>query len=110
MPKNIDLIDDINALADERGESAPVTDGMSNNKLSAMLSDMKNPKVEAETEVEVETKTVETTHPQYYIADGKSLTTLKGIRGPGDEIKADYLADGKDGLKRHVKSGLVIKS
>lgn len=48
--------------------------------------------------------------PPFYICDGKSLTTLKGILGPGDEVRASYLIDGSDGIKRHRENGIIAKA
>ena len=45
----------------------------------------------------------------FYICKGKSLTTRKGILGPGEKVQASYLIDGDEGLKRHRKSGVIVK-
>ena len=126
MPKNEELIKDIETEANAKGVDIPVTEGLSNAQLAETLKGLKAaaPAPTNETdgkaddgkaddaaddstdddEVEVEAKA------PYEMAPGKALTTLKGCIGPGEEIKAEYLIDGKDGLKRHVKNGLVVKN
>ena len=45
------------------------------------------------------------------MAEGKSLTCLKGVLAPGDEVKSSYFkGDGDAILKQHVKAKYVIKS
>lgn len=48
--------------------------------------------------------------PPFSVASGKSITSRRGILAPGDEIKADDLAGGKDALDAFVKSGHVVKA
>jgi len=48
--------------------------------------------------------------PPYYLADGKSITTKRGLLGPGREIKAEDLAGGQKALDGFVKTKHVIKS
>lgn len=48
--------------------------------------------------------------PPYYIAEGKALTTKRGLLGPRREIKAEDLAGGEKALKAFVKTKHVIKS
>lgn len=49
-------------------------------------------------------------NPPYSIAEGKSLTSKRGILGPGEEIKPADLAGGADAIKSFVKSGHIIKA
>ena len=65
------------------------------------------PAKDEETDEVVEPAKVE--RPPFYICDGKSLTTLKGILGPGDEVQSEYLIDGDDGIKRHRENGIIAK-
>ena len=46
----------------------------------------------------------------YSIAKGKSITSKKGILGPSDEVKADFLIGGDATLQKLVKSGHVVKA
>lgn len=44
----------------------------------------------------------------FEIAEGHSLCSRKGILGPGEEVKAEYLGeDGEKKLKQFVKSGHI---
>lgn len=45
----------------------------------------------------------------YAVAAGKSLTTRKGIIGPGQEIKAEHVSGGMDTIEKFVKSGHIVK-
>jgi hypothetical protein len=47
-------------------------------------------------------------HP-YQVAPGKSLTTLRGVLGPGDEMRATDCADGVEQLERLVAGGYLLK-
>jgi len=114
MASNKDIITEITAIAIEKGVDVPVTEGLNNKQLAATLKGMKGPAVlpapakPADKDDVVEPAKVK--RPPFYICDGKSLTTLKGILGPGDEVKADYLIDGKDGIDRHRKDGVIAKA
>lgn len=46
----------------------------------------------------------------YTVAKGKAITTLRGIKSDGDEIKADDLPGGKKALDGFVKSKHVVKN
>jgi hypothetical protein len=127
MPSNKDIIAEITALAAEKGVDVPVMEGLNNAQLAETLKVMKGPAGPAgpgtgdaatgdadntdkdDDEVEI-VKPVKVKRPPYYISDGKSLTTKKGILGPGDEVKIEYLIDGRDGLKRHVENGVITKA
>ena len=126
MAKNEDIIADITALAAEKGVDVPVTEGLNNAQLAATLKTMKAPAAPAPAPAPAKpaapapakpadntddiVEPVNIKRPPFYIKDGKSLTTLKGILGPGDEVKVEYLIDGKDGLKRHVANGVIAKA
>lgn len=47
---------------------------------------------------------------EYIVAAGKSITSKKGIRGPGEEIKAAWVPGGQDTIDSLVKSGMVVKN
>ena len=47
--------------------------------------------------------------PPYRVAEGKSITSLKGILADGDEVKAKYLPEGDKTLQSLVKRGFVVK-
>lgn len=48
--------------------------------------------------------------PPYSVAEGRAITTKRGILGPGAEIKAEDLANGQKGLEAFVKSKHIIKA
>ena len=113
MAKNKDIIAEITALANEKGIDVPVTEGLNNVQLAEMLKGMKGPAAPAKPETDKDDDVVEPAkvkRPPFYICDGKSLTTKKGILGPGDEVKVEYLHDGKEGLDRHRKNGVIAKA
>lgn len=43
--------------------------------------------------------------PGVYVKPGCSITSLKGILGPGDKVKDEYLAGGSDSVSALIKSG-----
>ena len=48
--------------------------------------------------------------PVYRIAEGKALTSLRGIQGSGAVVDASYFSGGQKTLDANVASGHVIKS
>ena len=48
--------------------------------------------------------------PPYTIANGKAITTKRGILAEGDEIKAKDLPGGKEAIDKFVKSGHIVKN
>ena len=48
--------------------------------------------------------------PPYTIADGKAITTKRGILAEGDEIKVKDLPGGKESLDAFIKTGHVVKN
>lgn len=48
--------------------------------------------------------------PPYSIAEGKALTSKKGILGPGMEVTAEHLSGGKAAIDKFVKSGYIVKA
>ena len=47
--------------------------------------------------------------PPFYVADGKSITSLRGILGPGVEVKTSYLPGGKKTLDDLIKKDIIKK-
>lgn len=47
---------------------------------------------------------------KYVVAEGKSITSLKGILGPGKKADASCFRGGQDVLDRFIKIGCVVKS
>ena len=44
------------------------------------------------------------------VAEGKSVTSLKGIRAPGTPVEAKHFPGGQDTLNDLINRGLVVKS
>lgn len=97
-------------------------DELNNAQLAKLVKDMKkdhpdaaakvedDERIAAEELAELAKKKAEKVTPPYCIADGKSLTTKRGLLGPGREIKAEDLAGGDKALKAFVKSKHVTKA
>lgn len=44
------------------------------------------------------------------VAAGKSLTSKKGILGPGAEVKAKYFENGKTVIEKFLANGILVKA
>lgn len=129
MPSNKQYTEEAIKLAEELGLEVE-TEGLNNEKLAALVSDLKAKKKDAERETLAdkaeddaaaaaalakleadEAKEEEAAKkPPFYVKEGKAVTSKRGILSDGDEIKADDLAGGKEALDAFVKSGHVVKS
>ena len=89
MASNAELVASIAALS----ESA-ATDGLNNAELSALLK-----KLKAENESEAEAKADDVPR----VAPGKSITSKRGILGPGEEVRESDVND----LSALKKRGIV---
>lgn len=69
-------------------------DGMTNTELTELLESLQG----------TETETA------YCIAEGKSVHCRKGVLVGGEEIKADWLANGMDDLQNLITRGAVVES
>lgn len=99
MASNKDLIIEAEALAEELGLEI-TTDGLNNKKLSALVSDLKAKKKDAETQTQAdnapESNEDEEGAPKGpVIAKGKSLTSLKGILGEGSPVTPEHFVGGQ---------------
>lgn len=126
MPSNKDMIKAIAEISEELGKDAPETEGKNNGELANILSALKVEKkeadkdltpddaakaaAEAKKEAAAAKEEAAAKKPPFYVKEGKSLITKRGILSDGDEIKADDLAGGKGTLDDFVKSGHVVKS
>jgi len=54
-------------------------------------------------------KPVEIKAPVYKVAPGKSITSKKGILGPGEEVKAEYMSGGQKTIDDRIESGHITK-
>lgn len=46
----------------------------------------------------------------FCVAEGKSITCLKGVLVEGDEVKVDYIGGGKESFDKLIKDGYVVKA
>ena len=115
MAKNQELIASIVALAAEKNTDVPITEGLNNAQLAETLKGMKTPaspapaKPAGPKDKDDVAEPAKVKRPPFYITDGHSLTTLKGILGPGDEVQSEYLIDGEKGINRHREGGVIAK-
>jgi len=120
MPSNADIIKAIAEAAEAAGVDVPETEGLKNDELAEVLSGLKKTdkkQDKADTLVVAAAAAAERTEeeakvkkPPFEIAKGKSLTSKRGILGPGKEVKAEDLAGGKDAIAAFVKSGHIVKN
>lgn len=121
MPSNAEYKKQAEELAAELGIEV-TTEGLNNDKLASLVSDLKAKKRDAENHTQADgqipgegqgdaeaAKAAEEKLPPYYVKKGKALTTRRGIRSDGEEITASDLIGGKEALEGFVKSGHVGK-
>jgi len=122
MASKIELAEEANALA-EALEIEVVTEGLNHADLTALVKDLKKRTevVEPTPEPEVveptpEPEVVEPTPgadaecvPSYEVAEGKSVTSLRGIRGPGVTVTAEDFPGGQETLDAIVARGDAVK-
>jgi hypothetical protein len=111
MPSNEKLTEQIKEL-----DSEAITEGLNNKQLSALLLDLKTPKLaDADADAQVkavaeQVKAATPTKPPYIVELGKSVTSKKGIRDQGQEIKPEWLGGGNDALLALIESGYVVSN
>lgn len=110
MPSNNSFKKEIAELAKHLGLMIN-TDDLSNNKLAALVKDLRAKKKDAETETQSDTAApvpVEEDNSRkkdgYYLCKGKAITTRRGILSNGDEIKAEDITGGKEALDGFVET------
>ena len=104
MASNKDFIKSIVAINPEAK-----TDGLNNNQLSELLKSLKTEVVEPEV-VEPEVVEPEVVAAPYSVAEGKAITSRRGILANGAEITVKDLAGGLAALEHFVKTGHVVKA
>lgn len=129
MPSNKQYTEEVIKLAGELGLEVE-TEGLNNQELAALVSDLKAKKKDVENETLAdkaendaaaaaaleklesgETKEKEAAKkPSFCVGERKAFTTKRGILSDGDEIKADDLPGGKEALDAFVESGHVVKN
>lgn len=121
MPSNNALKEEITELAKGLGLEIN-TDGLNNDKLAALVKDLRAKKKDAETDTQADNappvaKPKQKLKPKlklkpkdgYYLCEGKALTTRRGILSSGAEIKPKDISGGKEALDGFVLSGHVEK-
>lgn len=123
MASNEELIESIKVESEKRALDIPETKDLTNKQLIEILSSVKKLQLPpgppgagaddaAEAKANAEAVKIEAAknakRPPFYVVDGKSVTTKKGICSNGDEVKAEYFAD-QNALAELVKSGIVAK-
>ena len=104
MPSNAELITQAEALAEELGLEIE-TEGLNNEKLAALVSDLKAKKKDAENAAAEDAVAAKAAadeakaeaaakKPDFYVMPGKAITSKRGILSDGQEIKADDLPGG----------------
>lgn len=98
------------------------TEGLNNIQLTAMHKELQaaTPQDEpsaddaeekkAEEKALAKVKKIVVELPPFYIAEGKALTSKKGILGPGDEAKAEFFPRGQEAIDLFVKTGHILKA
>lgn len=123
MASNAGLISEIEALVKELNLADVKTDGLNNNQLAKLASDLKAKKRDAENDTaadEAERRAATAAaaaqpstkkKPPYYLAPRKSITTKRGILSGDteDEITEKDLNGGKAALDAFVESGHILK-
>lgn len=116
MPSNKELAAEAKALAAEL-ETEVTTDGLNNQQLADLVSDLKAKKKDADTVTQADNaermagKPQPKKKPPFYVAPRKAITSKKGILSGDteDEVKAEYLEGGKDALEAFIESGHILK-
>ena len=98
--RNSELIEAINELAEEIGEKVE-TKGLKHDELVMALDDLKELAIEKAKAAEAD--------GSYVVAEGKSVTSVKGILESGDSVCADYFVTGKKAFDVLVEKGVVVK-
>lgn len=106
MPSNKDLINEANNLADELG-LAVQTDGLKNDGLVDLVSDLRAKKRDAELETQADEPEQEPEQSGPVVAEGRSVITKRGIIGSGQSIRASDLSGGAESLQKLIKNGAV---
>jgi len=112
MPSNKELINEANNLADEL-ELSVQTDGLKNESLAELVSDLRAKKRDADIQTQADdTDDTDESGPlakidEHRVTEGRSVTTKRGIIGPGGSIRASDLSGGESSLQGLVKNGAV---
>lgn len=112
MASNKELTAEAVEMAEELGIEI-TTDGLNNKALSALVSDLKAKKKDAElqtqSDVPAEADEEDDRAPGYYVADGKAVTSKIGVLAKSRAVEAKHFAGGQKTLDNLVKRGHCVK-
>lgn len=97
MPSNKQLTTDILAF-----DANASLEGMNNDDLAARLKKLRTEATEVVPEV---AKAMPAGHT---VAEGRAITSKRGMLEAGDEVSASVLGGGADALEALVKSGYIV--
>lgn len=118
MPSNKTLIEEAKTIAAEL-EIDINTDGMKNDALVDLVSDLRAKKKDAETVTQADDQGGEPDETPaeddqggepdgtLRVAKGRSVTTQRGILAEGKEIRAEDLSGGQSSLSKLIDKGVV---
>lgn len=118
MASNKELAAEAVELAEELGIEV-TTDGLNNKALSALVSDLKAKKKDAELQTQADEADGdqpdadeadgEELEQGYYVAKGKAVTSKIGIMSDGAAVKAKHFVGGQETLDHLVERGHCVK-
>lgn len=112
MASNKELTAEAIELAEELGIEI-TTDGLNNKALSALVSDLKAKKTDAELQTQADgdqsDEAEEGREPGVYIAEGKAVTSKIGVLSEGRAVEANHFAGGQKTLDNLIKRGHCVK-
>lgn len=114
MPSNKELIEEATVLAEEL-ELEIQTKGLKNQDLAALVSDLKAKARDADNETQADVAEtdvgVATPSPRAigrYVAEGKAITSKKGILSEGTTVTVDMLQGGQEALSALIDREFVV--
>jgi hypothetical protein len=105
------LTADIVELAAEL-EVEAITDDLTNKELVALKAELTAKLPDAEAEAPAAPKAPKAPAPpkaDHVVADGKSVTSLKGIKGEGDEVFPGMFSGGSETFANLIERGVIVK-
>lgn len=93
----------------EKLELEITTEGLNHEKLSDLLADLKAKAKDAELETQADETEDDDSKAEWVIADGKSITSKKGVLDSGAEVKAEYLGGGEAAFKTLVEAKVIVE-
>ncbi len=88
------------------------TEGLNNDELSSLLSDLKAKKKDADTKTLADAaeakKKAKKKKPPFSVAMGKAITSKRGILADGDEVREGDIPD--ESLTQFIHSGYIDKN